>query len=124
MDPGSRSPGSNPGSLGRDDSKEKPISRRERLLRMQDMVVAHLEVAMQALHEKIAPRFTPDTPLEATLMREAAERFGFWSLCGHRACFRARRCRRKPGECIATCGPEVPPEVRVSVLERMKEAYR
>jgi beta-phosphoglucomutase-like phosphatase (HAD superfamily) len=101
-----------------------PLSRRERILRIQETVIAHLEKAMQALHRQVTSADAPPEPPDPALMREAARRFGFWSLCGHRACFRAHRCRRKPGECIAACGPEVPPEVRVSVLERMKEAYR
>src|SRR4051812_1365927 len=94
--------------------------RAARLERIKDTLITCLERATDDLAQQITPRFTPDTPLEAALMREAARRFAFWGCCGRQACLRARRCRRKPGECFAACAPLVPPDVRASVMERMK----
>jgi hypothetical protein len=98
--------------------------RAARLERIKDTLITCLERATDDLAQQVAPRFTPDTPLRTALMREAAQRFAFWSICGQLACFRARRCRRKPGECFAACAPLVPPDVRNSVMEQMKEAVR
>jgi hypothetical protein len=99
------------------------ISRRERLLRIQDLLITRLEEAMNALLQQTAPEDAPPHPVRMMLMREAAARFAFWSICGRQACSRARRCRRAPGECFAACGPMVPPEVRESVIAKLRSSF-
>jgi hypothetical protein len=98
-------------------------ARAARLHRIQDMLVTRLEGAMESLERQILPHKAPDNPLRTSLMRQAASRLGFWSCCGSNACLRARRCRRKPRGCVTACAPLVPPDLRASVIARLRAEW-
>ncbi len=95
--------------------------RRQRLERLKDTLIAHLEDATDALHRQLAPLDAPDDPLRTALMRETADILGFWDRCGSFACWRARRCRRSPKNCFADCAQLVPPAARAEAMVKLRE---
>jgi hypothetical protein len=98
--------------------------RRQRLERLKDLLIAHLEDATDALHRQLAPLDVPDDPLRTALTRETADILSFWDRCGSLACWRARRCRRKPKNCFADCAPLVPPAARAEAMAKLRSRTR
>jgi hypothetical protein len=56
-----------------------------------------------------------NTPADTAMLRWIAGLMGLWTLCSHRACRRASRCRGAPSVCFSHYAWQVSPDVRAGV---------
>jgi hypothetical protein len=85
---------------------------------IQGKMIGAIHLVLEQIERAQAGRGQRDT-LRVFLMRRAANQAGLWDACAHRACKRARGCRRLHGQCLGRASEAARAEGR-SLLARGK----
>ena len=86
-----------------------------KLFRIADRLLRYYEDRLRPPEEVL------DNPLGIALLRRASDMMALWGACENKACRRARKCRRKPNDCVARYAPLLPPNARADVIARLRD---